>query len=282
MQIKSLENTFGVKLLNVKMKRVGLTKAGKELFPYAEELCHVAIKSQNLLQNYHMDNIKIGLAMPLSQTITSVVDTFKKTYPTQRITLREGTDEEIISWASNFAIDIGFTGTIKRTLNSLKIVQVMPLQRLVLAISPNHQLADKKNVTWDDLAECPLIVHRKGMTGRDIILEAFKERSIEPTIVAEVDNIEVMKKLIKIGIGAALKFYPNVEQDIATNSLKIVQLKYKQFMIGIDAIFSTETPLSVPAQSFLELTIDQLNKDISNTAKERSCVTFSSLPSPDL
>ncbi|MCX5813766.1 MAG: LysR family transcriptional regulator, partial [Proteobacteria bacterium] len=46
-QIRALEVQYGVKLVNIKKKRVFLTKAGERLFVYAEELLDHAIMTDS-------------------------------------------------------------------------------------------------------------------------------------------------------------------------------------------------------------------------------------------
>ena len=76
--IRGLEVQFGVKLVNVKKKRVYLTKAGERLLPYAEELFNQAILTENFLKGYRFNHISIGIASPLVFFFTALVDHFKE------------------------------------------------------------------------------------------------------------------------------------------------------------------------------------------------------------
>lgn len=90
MQVSTLQKYFGVKLINVKKKRVHLTKAGKELFPYAEEIYRSALKGESLLVSYRNNNLRIGISGALTLFIIPVVDRFKALCPTVRMTIRDG------------------------------------------------------------------------------------------------------------------------------------------------------------------------------------------------
>jgi len=49
--VRGLETQFGTKLIILKKQRVHLTKAGEELFAYAEELFNQAVLTENFLKN---------------------------------------------------------------------------------------------------------------------------------------------------------------------------------------------------------------------------------------
>ena len=51
-QIKALETQFGVKLINVKRKRVHLTKAGERFLDYAEEIINHVTMAENFLKSF--------------------------------------------------------------------------------------------------------------------------------------------------------------------------------------------------------------------------------------
>ncbi|MFK5953180.1 MAG: LysR family transcriptional regulator [Desulfobacterium sp.] len=260
MQIKSLEKYYGIKLINVKKKKVCLTKTGEKLFKYAESFYHSAIRAEIFLQDCSNNNLRIGVASPLAQHIILLIDKFSKMYPKVKISLKEGTDQEIISAILDFRCNLGFTGTVDPLINGLTVVPVTAKKKLVLITCPENPLVNKKKVTLQDLEGCSLIVHREGMTGRKIILDLFYKYKIDPIVIAEIDNIEGMKNLIKQGSGIALMFYPNVEREICHETLKVISLTDERLKIGIDAIFQTDLALSKSSKVFLELASNHLLK----------------------
>ena len=50
-QIKELEAQFGVKLINIKRKRVHLTEAGRRLAQHAEQIVGQVAKAENFLKS---------------------------------------------------------------------------------------------------------------------------------------------------------------------------------------------------------------------------------------
>ncbi|GAB6194498.1 LysR family transcriptional regulator [Desulfocastanea catecholica] len=258
MQIKSLEKYYGIKLINVKKKKVCLTKTGKELFKYSESFYRSVIRAENFLQDCSNNILRIGVASPLTQHIILLIDKFRKMYPKVVISLKEGTDQEIISATLDFRCNLGFTGTVDPLINGLTVVPMTSKKRLVLVTCPDNSLVSKNKVIWPDLEGCSLIVHREGMTGRKILFELFRKYEIEPIIITEIDNIEGMKNLIKQSLGIALKFYPNVEREICLQTLKVISLTDERLEIGIDAIFQTDLALSKSSKDFLELASNHL------------------------
>src|SRR5208283_5331750 len=79
-QIKGLEGQFGVKLINVKRKRVHLTKAGERLVDYAEEIVNHVMMAENFLKSYRVNYLHIGAATTLTLYLTPIIDKFKELF----------------------------------------------------------------------------------------------------------------------------------------------------------------------------------------------------------
>ncbi|BBO84347.1 LysR family transcriptional regulator substrate-binding protein [Desulfosarcina ovata] len=236
-----------------------MTETGQKLFHYAEQFYLSAIKAETFLQEQKNNNLSIGIASPLTQQFIVLIKKFKQYYPHVMVTLREGTDQEIIADVRDFKLMLGFIGTIEQSVRELNVIPVAPENRLVLVSFPQNPLACKEKVIWKDLEGCSLIIHREGMTGRNIILDAFKKNRIKPVITAEIESIEGMKNLIKQDAGIGLKFFPNVKEEILNKTLKIIPLESDQLKIGIDAVFQANISLSLPSKAFLDIAIEHFN-----------------------
>jgi hypothetical protein len=69
MQISALQRYFGVKLINVKKRKVYLTKAGERLFLYSEEIYRSAMEAESFFESYRNDSLRIGISGALARII---------------------------------------------------------------------------------------------------------------------------------------------------------------------------------------------------------------------
>jgi DNA-binding transcriptional LysR family regulator len=253
MQVSALQKYFGVKLINVKKKRVHLTKAGKELFPYAEEIYRTAMKAESLLVSYRNNNLRIGISGALTLFIIPVVDRFKALYPTVRMTIREGRTRNLTTELLDFQHDLCIVGTVDNVQKELQVFRIPGIEKMVLVASPEDVLARKRSVTWKELEGYPLILLGEGSAARDRILNEFEKRGLSPHIAADIDSVEGMKQLIAKGKGVGLMFPPNVSQEISVGKLTSVPLEGGDVKIDIDVVIHREVSLSPPAERFLAL-----------------------------
>jgi DNA-binding transcriptional LysR family regulator len=74
-----------------------------------------------------------------------------------------------------------------------------------VAIFPaSHALASRRRVRLDELARWPLLALEHGSTSRGLLDAAFREAGLEPRIAMALGGVEVIKRLVEIGMGIAV------------------------------------------------------------------------------
>jgi len=252
-QIKALEVQFGVKLINVKRKRVHLTKAGERLFDYAKEVINHLTLVENFLKSYTVNNLQIGVAFTLTLYLTPIIDKFKELYPSVKVVVREGPSLKLIEDLLDFKLDICLVGTLREMNKKLQVLRIPQVERVVLVANPSYPLAKKRQVKWEDLVDYPLIIPPEGSIARERILEHFRSRNLNPLIGAEVDNVECAKELTRQKKGLALMFLPNIKKELALRKLKIIPVADSEIKIGIDIARNKEMGFSPLSNAFLSV-----------------------------
>jgi DNA-binding transcriptional LysR family regulator len=122
-QIKALETQFKVKLINVKRKRVHLTKAGERLLDYAEEIVNHVTMAENFLKGFSVTNLQLGVACTLMLYLTPIIDRFKELHPSVRLAVREGPSLMLVKDLLDFKFDVCLVGTLKEIDKRLLMAQ---------------------------------------------------------------------------------------------------------------------------------------------------------------
>ena len=250
--VRGLETQFGTKLIILRKQRVHLTKAGEELFAYAEELFNQAVLTENFLKNYHFNNLAIGMAGGLTFFLTNLIDHFKEIYPSIKVTIREGFSKSLIEELLNYQHDICFTGILAPYSSKLRSYRVDSDEQMVFVAGPKNPLFGKAPAKWEQLASQPLIIQSEGSAGREFVRFEFKKRGLKPTIGAEVSNIELAKELAKQNKGVALLFAPNVCREVDRGELKIIRVEDGEIrMGGFYVVTNRKVKISPTVESFL-------------------------------
>ena len=257
-QIRALEFQFGVKLVNVKKKRVYLTKAGQRFFTYAEQLFNDAAMTENFLKSYRLNNLHVGISTTMLIWLMDIIDRFKEVYPSVQVSVREGPSLVLVEELLDFKLDICVVGTLTKPDKRLRMFRLPKMELMVFVASPEYPLTKSRAVTWESLTHHPLILQSEGSLSREIVLQHFRSRRLAPLIGAEVDNIECVKRLAQQKKGIALMFLPNIKDEIATGGLTVIPVEDCEIQLGIDIVMNKETALSPVAEAFLNIVKEDL------------------------
>ena len=92
-------------------------------------------------------------------------------------------------------------------------------EELLLVTAPTHQLARRRKVQAKELAGLPFILFEAGSATRKVIDNFFASQSIEPTIVMDTENVEIIKAMVKPGLGVGIVPYQAVAREVKAGQL---------------------------------------------------------------
>jgi len=113
-------------------------------------------------------------------------------------------------------------------------------------------LSQEDELEFTALNGHPLIMPAEKSISRDILQKLLKEKRIEPVIIAEVDNIESAKSLVKMGQGVALLLEDNVIDELRDGKLKALPFK-EDIKIGVEVLVHRDNPLRSIGTKFISL-----------------------------
>jgi DNA-binding transcriptional LysR family regulator len=97
--------------------------------------------------------------------------------------------------------------------SDLETVPVMR-EELLLLTMPTHRLARKKQIEPQDLAQEPFVLFEAGSATRRVIDRMFVTEQIEPTVVMDTENVEIIKAMVKTGLGISIVPYQAVAREV--------------------------------------------------------------------
>jgi DNA-binding transcriptional LysR family regulator len=252
LHIRALEVGLGVKLIHVKKKRIILTEAGEELFPYAKELYQQIKHAEMCLQNLREEILRIGVALTLSATVTTVAGKFKELFPRVKVKIREGPTYQIVEEISDMLHDLAVVGSLDYGIPELETIKVARGNKMIFVASPADPLSQEDELDLTALNGHPLILPAEKSGSRAMLLSMLQKQKIEPVVIAEVDNIESAKSLVEMGQGVALLLEDNLIDELRDGKLKALPFKEK-IRIGIDVLVHKDSPLRPIGSEFVSL-----------------------------
>jgi DNA-binding transcriptional LysR family regulator len=87
-------------------------------------------------------------------------------------------------------------------------------EELLLVTMPGHPLAKRKKVTAQDLAGEPFVLFEAGSGTRRVIDRFFLSENVEPNVVMDTENVEIIKAMVKEGLGLGIVPYMAVAREV--------------------------------------------------------------------
>jgi len=230
--IKELERKVGIGLIEKRRGGFALTEVGKNLFKYTHKISSHLMKIENLLENLRKDYygiLRIGTTESYSKGLMpKLLSGFQTSFPFIKIALDVGNSEEIEQSLLVYKNDLGLiAGTkISPRFESIPFLE----EELVVIISPSHPLAKKRTVSLRELERYPLIIRAKGSTTRRILLQAFKEVGIHPSLLIEAGSSEFIKQWVSEGKGISLIVKRAVEDEERRKIIKTIPLSERLYL----------------------------------------------------
>ena len=93
-------------------------------------------------------------------------------------------------------------------------------EELLVVMPPGHPLAAERTIAAAALVRQPFILFETGSNTRRVIDEFFARADVQPRIVAETENVEIIKSMVGSGLGISIVPYQSVSQEISGGALR--------------------------------------------------------------
>jgi DNA-binding transcriptional LysR family regulator len=203
-QLKLLEDELGINLIERTTRKFHVTEAGKMLSYRARQILELSEATVKELQDLNAGlkgTLFIGCVSSASETIlTQKIYDFHKRYERIDFEVRQGGTSEILELLKSGNIEIG----IIRNPANLDIYESISLPNEPMVAVTNSRVdfkGDKYDMTLKELADKPLLVHRKF---ENDIVESFRRQGLEPRILCKTENTKSLLLLAEQGIGIAI------------------------------------------------------------------------------
>ncbi len=104
-------------------------------------------------------------------------------------------------------------------------------EELLIVTTPRHALARRRRrVAPRDLAGQPFILFEMGSATRKVIDRFFASENIEPTIVMDTENVEIIKAMVKTGLGIGIVPYQAVAREVRSGHLFCARIEGHELM----------------------------------------------------
>jgi DNA-binding transcriptional LysR family regulator len=263
LQIRSLEERLGQRLLDRSGRRVEPTEAGLALYRGAQRL--LALEEQIVEQVAAGDagelhgRLEIGASSgPGGSVLPLLLCEFARRHPAITVALSVFDTQTVIDLVARRELEIGVVGAARRQRG----VTFEPFFRdeVVLACPPDHPLAGR-TVTLDELRREELIVMQEGAGVRQVIEDELRRagirlKELEPRL--ELGLQESVRSAVRAGNGVTFISRSAIEADLAAGTLASARVEGLEPAREISLVRATGRSATRNVDAFVEFARERL------------------------
>jgi DNA-binding transcriptional LysR family regulator len=214
-QIRQLEQTLGVRLLDRNTRSVKLTRIGQQLTPVVERLLReletVVLNARELAAGHRGLVSVAALPSVCSTILPRIVAGFRKQYPGISVALKDAVAQRVLEMVKSEDVDLG----VGSFAEADPAIETTPLftDRMRIVFPRGSPLERKRSLRLKHLAGAPLILMDRQSSLRALVDRAFESTGGVPSPAYEVTYMSTAVGLVKAGLGVA--FLPSSALEVS-------------------------------------------------------------------
>jgi DNA-binding transcriptional LysR family regulator len=154
----------------------------------------------------------VGGMMAALYVFPALLRELRKLHPQADVKISAVTGDKCVAMLRNGSADLGL---LALPVDEPELVTIPAFEEeLVLIAAENHPLAKKRRVVAQDLRRERFVVFEAGSNSRRVLDEFFAREHIEPRIVLDTENVEIMKAHVRAGNGIAIVPFESVAREL--------------------------------------------------------------------
>jgi DNA-binding transcriptional LysR family regulator len=258
MQIRQLEDAFGLALIEPIGRNIRLTHAGEAFLTHAIAAMG-QFKDLEALMAEHVGlkkgRIDLAVVSTAKYFIPMLLVHFGKLFEGIEVNLKIDNRENILGLLARNEADLVVMGRAPADLDC----QATPFASNPLAIvaAPGHALVRRKHLDFSVLAEHGFVVREEGSGTRAAMGRLFAQHKTPLKVVMEMPSNETIKQAVMAGMGLSFLSMRTVRHELASGHIALVDIEGLPQMGHWYVTHLTHKKLSPAARSFKEFLIEQ-------------------------
>ena len=257
-QLKALEREFNTNLYKRHGLGIELTEAGQTFLRGVKKILKgydSLIKTMRTSRSpTKIETLTVGGSYsPSAELLPWLMARFTKSHPQIELNLRIDWTPEIERLILRGEVDLAVL--INPQSNRHLTMEPYRAETLVAFVSPDHPLASKKRLTWDDVGKVGFVLRKRlgGKRTADQFLRITKEKGVTPKVLMRCDTPEAVKMVVARRMGVGLLFRDVLVDCLRKGEFKELKLPVESLDGKSFIVYHKTRPLSPLAQDFLRL-----------------------------
>ena len=220
-QILILEDELGEPVFHRIGRRIRITPAGESLLQLSHRVFRDLQETVSAISDTR-EALRGSIGLVGGMTVClyvfpTLLAEVRRSHPNLDMRVTVGSTQRSIEMLRSGAGDLGLL-TLPIEASDLVSVPLLT-EELLLATYPTHPLASQKRIVPADLERQPFVLFETGSITRRLVEEFFTRQRIETDIVMETENVEIIKAMVRSGLGISIIPWQAAAADVSTRQL---------------------------------------------------------------
>jgi aminoethylphosphonate catabolism LysR family transcriptional regulator len=219
-QVRALEQRYGIELFRRLGQRIELTEFGRELWQRTRRAFAELDDLEELLTSageLRVGRLEIGADGPFS--VMDLVAGFIGRYPGVRVAVRIGNAARVLADLREARTDLAVLNLIEP--DAALYSEALYEDRIVAFATRQHPLARRRRIALAELAAVPLILREPGSATRALLLQALTRAGLAPNVLLELGSREAVREAVRAGLGVGTVFAKELVRDPHLRSIEL-------------------------------------------------------------
>ncbi|MDD5207834.1 MAG: LysR family transcriptional regulator [Elusimicrobiales bacterium] len=224
-QLMQLEASLGGKLFERKKQRLLLTEKGRMVLGYAESIFEMGRELQDAIKDRPQPGrsaIQVGILNGTPRAFGhALIECLLKDADLPRVTVQEGSLGELVAGLSQQKLDVVLSDVSMRGPDQGAIFNHL-IAKIPVVLAASPKVAGRCRKIPADLDGAPFILPSLPSQVYHQVQEALAQWNIRPNVVAEVQDVELARRLAMAGRGIAPINEYTVASSLPAGRLKVI------------------------------------------------------------
>ncbi len=266
-QLKMLADAVGAPVITRHRYGVTLTDAGKELLAYAESCIRALEGAQQVVTR--MRGLESGKLAVLASTsvavymLPSLLARFHARFPAVEIRIARHNAEDAMRALEHGLGDVavvrGSPTIMTEGFAPNFVVETLLEDETVLAVTPNHPLAHREEISPADLDGLGIVSRETTSATQALVQRAADAAGVRFRMVFQTVGVEALKEAVMQGFGAGFLSRLAIRREVEAGALKAIRIRTLELSQLITIAYPAQGQCSPAVPIFVDL-IRELNQ----------------------
>jgi aminoethylphosphonate catabolism LysR family transcriptional regulator len=199
-QVKALEEHYGVKLLERQGRGVTLTAMGTQLFRMSRQMAGLEERIRETLagaEAFRGGHLRLAADGP--HIVMGLLNRFLGRYPNVRLSVAMGNTQFVRQQLLERRVDVAVLPSVKE--HPQIHAQLLWKHKAVLIVAATHPWAGRRSVALETLDGEPMIAREEGSMTQRIVDDALARAGVKPKTVLQLGSREAICEAVSAGLG---------------------------------------------------------------------------------